>query len=76
MAWVIVRDERGLLKSNSIDVPVSRTSTRRPSTVASVIEDVEERWEEAVKDGRIKTSWKYELAVMTRYSVPPSEKRN
>ena len=68
-----VRDERGLLKTNSIEVPIYGTArsvgARRGSSVASVIEDVEEQWEEAVKDRRVKTSWKYELGVMTRSSV-------
>ena len=67
-----VRDERGLLRSNSVDVPSYGTRSgpaRRSSSVASVIEDVEEEWEEAVKGGKIKTSWKYELGVMTRSSV-------
>jgi hypothetical protein len=67
-----VRDERGLLKTNSIDVPSYGTrsgSSRRSNSVASAIEDVEEEWEEAVKSGRVKTSWKYELGVMTRSSV-------
>jgi hypothetical protein len=70
-AFDCVREERGLLKRNSIIVPGA--GGRRGSIVASTaaVEDVEETWEEAVKGGKIKTSWRYELGVMTRYSVFP-----
>ena len=37
----------------------------------NAIADVEETWQEAVKRGKIKTSWKHELGVMMRYSVFP-----
>ena len=68
-AFDCVCEEIGLLKRNSITVPGA--GGRRGSIVASAVavEDVEETWEEAVKGGKIKTSWKYELGVMTRYSV-------
>ena len=68
-AFERVRDERDLLKRNSIAVPA--VTDRRGSSVASAaaVEEIEQTWEEAVKEGRIKTSWKYELAVMLRYSV-------
>ena len=67
-AFDCVREERGLLKRNSI-VGVGTARSRRASLTANVVADVEETWEEAVKGGKIKTSWRYELGVMTRYSV-------
>jgi hypothetical protein len=68
-AFDCVREERGLLKRNSI-VSVGRGGrSRRASLTANAVADVEESWEEAVKGGKIKTSWRYELGVMTRYSV-------
>lgn len=71
-AFDCVREECGLLKRNSIEIP--RTGRRRGSIVASAaeVEEVEETWEEAVKGGKIKTSWRYELGVMSRYSVSPT----
>ena len=66
-AFDCVREERDLLKGSNVEFPHRRS--RRSSIAASVIEDVEETWEEAVKSGRVKTSWKYELSVITRYSV-------
>ena len=68
-AFDCVMEERGLLKRNSIiGVPPS-SGGRRGSMTANAVADVEETWEEAVEAGRIKTSWRYELGVMTRYSV-------
>ena len=63
-----MREERGLLKRNSI-VSLGRGRSRRASLTANAVADVDESWEEAVKGGKIKTSWRYELGVMTRYSV-------
>ena len=40
--------------------------------VPGEILQAEETWEEAVKTGKIRTSWKYEVMVMTRYSVLPN----
>jgi len=67
-----VREETELLKENSI-IPVrSGTSGgRRRSITANSVADVEETWEEAVKGGKIKTSWRHELGVIARYSVFP-----
>jgi hypothetical protein len=65
-AFDLVREEAGLLKRNSIGV---MPTSRRGSVTAATVEEVEETWEEAVKAGRIKTSWRYELMVLTRYSV-------
>jgi hypothetical protein len=67
-----VREETELLKENSI-IPVG-TGTgggRRGSITANTVADVEETWEEAVKGGKIKTSWRHELGVLARYSVFP-----
>ena len=70
-AFDCVRDERGLLKVSSIEF--SGRLPRRESIAASAaVADVEETWEEAVKGRRIKPSWRYELAVMARYSVRPA----
>jgi len=63
-------DERGLLKRNSI-IGVPSAGGGRGSMSANAVADVEETWEEAVKEGKIKTSWRYELGVMTRYTVIP-----
>ena len=67
-AFDCVREESGLLKQNSIVGPRS-VGSRRGSLTANAVADVEETWEEAVKAGKIKTTWRYELAVMMRYSV-------
>ena len=73
----IIREERGLLKRCSIiGVPGGQgRRSRRGSFVANVVADVEETWDDAVKAGKITTSWRYELGVMMRYSVifPPKE---
>ena len=75
-AFDCVREERGLLKRNSIvAVGGGSARSRRTSLTANAVADVEETWEEAVKGGKIKTSWRYELGVMTRYSVWPSPGR-
>ena len=68
-----VLEERELLKRNSITIP--REGGRRGSVVASLeaVSAVEETWEDAVKGGKIKTTWRYELGVMTRYSVRHSQ---
>jgi hypothetical protein len=68
-AFDCVREERGLLKRNSIVSLGRGRRSRRASLTANAVADVEESWEEAVKGGKIKTSWRYELGVMTRYSV-------
>lgn len=68
-AFDLVREEAGLLKRNSIGVV---PTSRRGSVTAATVQEVEETWEEAVKAGRIKTSWKYELMVLARYSVSSS----
>ena len=62
-----VIEERGLLKRNSI----IRMPSGGGSMTANAVADVDETWEEAVKGGKIRTSWKYELRVITRYSVFP-----
>lgn len=64
-AFDCVHEERGLLKQNSIIA----VEGRRGSITANAVANVEETWEEAVKCGKIKTTWRYELGVMTRYSV-------
>ena len=69
-AFDCVMDERGLLKRNSI-IGVPSAGGGRGSMSANAVADVEETWEEAVKEGKIKTSWRYELGVMTRYTVIP-----
>jgi hypothetical protein len=68
-AFDCVREERGLLKRSSIEIPGGRRGSAIASSVG--VNDVEETWEEAVKGGKIKTSWRYELGVMARYSVFP-----
>jgi hypothetical protein len=69
-AFECVREERDLLKRNSIGVPGVGIGRRGSGVAAAVaVEEVEETWEEAVKGGKIKTSWRYELGVMSRYSV-------
>jgi hypothetical protein len=60
-----VREERGLLEENSIEIQ----GGRRVSVAAGAVAEVEEMWDEAVKGRKIKTSWKYELQVIARYSV-------
>ena len=67
-AFDCVCEERGLLKRNSLIVP---GVGRRGSAVATAIgvEDVEETWDEAIKEGKIKTSWRYELGVLARFAV-------
>ena len=67
-AFDCIREERGLLKSCSIDLPTSG-GREGSSVAASVVADVEDTWDDAVKEGKIKTSWRYELGVMTRYAV-------
>lgn len=68
-AFDCVREERGLLKRNSL---ISVGGARRGSAVASAdgVEDVEETWDDAIKTGGIKTSWRYELGVLVRFSGP------
>ena len=68
-AFDLVREEAGLLKRNSLGIT---PASRRGSVTAATVEEVEETWEEAVKTGKIRTSWKYEVMVMTRYSVLPN----
>lgn len=64
-AFDCVREERELLEENSIAVQPAR----RASVTVCTVAEVEETWDEAVKGGKIKTSWKYELKVITRYTV-------
>src|SRR5271155_887494 len=52
-AFDCVREERGLLKRNSI-VSLGRGRSRRASLTANAVADVDESWEEAVKGGKIK----------------------
>jgi len=66
-AFECVLDEQELLKRNKIDLHFA--AARRGSVTAETLAEVEETWEEAVKERRIGTSWKYELAVIARYSV-------
>ena len=69
-AFDCVCEEHGLLKQNSIIAAVGEGArSRRGSIAADVVAEIEVSWEEAVKGGRIKTSWKYELGVLMRYSV-------
>jgi hypothetical protein len=69
-AFDCICEEHGLLQQNCIlTVPSEGGSSRRGSIAANVVAEVEESWEEAVKSGKIKTSWKHELGVLTRYSV-------
>ena len=66
-AFDCVIEERGLLKRNSIiRIP---SGGGRGNVAINAVADVEDTWEEAVKGGKIKTSWRYELGVMMRYSV-------
>ena len=64
-AFDLIREERGLLKRSSVSFP----RARRGSVASRVVERVEETWEDAIREGKVSTSWKYELGVMTRYSV-------
>src|SRR5437763_809774 len=64
-AFDLIREERGLLKRSSISFP----RARRGSVASRVVSRVEETWEDAIREGKVSTSWKYELGVMTRYSV-------
>ena len=57
------------MKRNSLGIT---PASRRGSVTAATVEEIEETWEEAVKTGKIRTSWKYEVMVMTRYSVLPN----
>lgn len=87
-AFDLIREERGLLERSSVTLlrptdtdtstGTSRVRGRRRSSVAQTVQDVDLTWEDAVKMGRVTTSWKYELGVMARYSVwitPPSPPR-
>ena len=84
-AFDLIREERGLLERSSVSLlrptdtgtatGTARVRGRRRSSVAQTVQDVDLTWEDAVKMGRVTTSWKYELGVMARYSVwitPPS----
>jgi hypothetical protein len=64
-AFDLIREERGLLKRSSVSFP----RARRGSVASRVVERVEETWEDAIREGKVSTSWRYELGVMTRYSV-------
>ena len=67
-AFDCVREERGLLQRSSIGF-LAKTSRR--GSVSEAVADVEDTWEEAVKSKKVKTSWRYELGVLIRYSVIP-----
>lgn len=67
-AFDCVREERGLLKRNSL-IPVVGVRRGSISTSVVAVEDVEETWDDAVKGRKIKTSWRYELGVLARFSV-------
>ena len=57
----LIRQERSLLITNRIEVP-----RHQQTPIATEIED---EWEEAVKEGKIKTTARYELLIIARYCV-------
>ena len=66
-----VREESALVKQNGIiDIPNGPGMWRRRGSITpNSIAEVEETWEEAVKRGKIKTTWRHELGIMITYSV-------
>jgi len=65
----LVREEAGLLKSNRIGL---MPASRRGSVATATVDELEETWEQAVKTGEIRTNWRHEAMVLTRYSVLPN----
>ncbi|KAF2396634.1 MATE efflux family protein [Trichodelitschia bisporula] len=76
--WAAVEDdERELLEDNNLleRRPSRKSVSRRPDERTALLDgpeddgpEVDAKWDEAVVAGRIQTTWKREVAVLSRYS--------